>query len=61
MTYDEIMANEAIEFIILRPGLNNSGLSILRKRSYDETVLEGYTYKGVYDHKGDAVEFIKNG
>ena len=59
MTYDEILADEKIKFIMLRPGLNNSGVTILRKESYDATILEGYTFKGMFDSKNDAVEFVK--
>lgn len=60
MTYEELMNDENIKFVLFRPGLTNpEGVTIIKKAALNESHLVGYTYKGLYNSKSDIVEFAK--
>lgn len=62
MTYEELMNNEAIQFVVFRPSLdphNPNGISIFKKRVVLEETIEGYTFKTISGSKNDTAEYVK--
>jgi len=52
MSYEEIMNNDTIQFVILHPGLSEYAVStVLKKQVFEKTDMEKYEFDKIDDDK----------
>jgi hypothetical protein len=64
MTYDDIINDGNIAFVVLKPSPNKDnqyGMTILRKEAFTDLYREGYVFEGRGGQNGDIAYMVRRG
>lgn len=62
MTYDEIMKDEKIGFVVLRPSIDESnpaGITILRKTAFSDVYSQRYEFEQLGGQNNDIAYMVR--